>query len=64
MCSSDLPWSRQGYRQSHEMVGEGRLAPLSGKVFAEHFDLICERFKTSEEEIAELLGETFGMLFG
>ena len=38
--------------------------PYREKVFAEHFDLICERFETSEEEIAELLGETFGMLFG
>jgi hypothetical protein len=34
------------------------------QVFAEHFDMICDRFDTTKEEIAELLGESFGMLFG
>lgn len=38
--------------------------PYREQVFAEHFDAICDRFDTTEEEIAELLGDGFGMLFG
>ena len=34
------------------------------QVFAEHFDMICDRFDTTEEEIADLLGDAFGMVFG
>ena len=34
------------------------------QVFAEHFDMICDRFGTTEEEIAKLLGDSFGMVFG
>ncbi len=39
-------------------------SPFREQVFAEHFDLICSRFDTTEEEIADLLGNAFGMLFG
>ncbi len=34
------------------------------QIFAEHFDMICDRFDTTKEEIAELLGDSFGMVFG
>jgi hypothetical protein len=34
------------------------------QVFAEHFDVICDRFDTTKEEIADLLGDSFGMVFG
>ena len=37
--------------------------PYREQVFAEHFDIICDRFGTSEKEIAELLGDSFDMLF-
>ncbi len=39
-------------------------APYREQVFAEHFDLVCERFDTTEEELADLLGDSFGMVFG
>ncbi len=38
--------------------------PFREQVFAEHFDMICGRFGTTEEEIADLLGDAFGMVFG
>jgi len=34
------------------------------QVFAEHFDMICDRFDITMEEIADLLGDAFGMVFG
>ncbi len=34
------------------------------QVFAEHFDMIFDRFDTTKEEIADLLGDSFGMVFG
>ncbi len=34
------------------------------QVFAEHFDMICDRFDTTKEEIADHLGDSFGMVFG
>ncbi len=34
------------------------------QVFAEHFDMICDRFDTTKQEIADLLGDSFGMVFG
>jgi len=34
------------------------------QVFAAHFDMICDRFDTTKEEIADLLGDSFGMVFG
>lgn len=39
-------------------------SPYREKVFAEHFDMICGRFDTTEEEIADLLGGAFDMVFG
>ncbi len=36
-------------------------APFREQVFAEHFDMICDRFDTTEEEIADLLGHAFAM---
>ncbi len=38
--------------------------PFRKQVFAEHFDMICDRFDTTEEEIANLLGDAFDMVFG
>ena len=38
--------------------------PFREQLFAEHFDMICDRFDTTEEEIADLLGDTFSMVFG
>jgi|TARA_Y100000031_G_C8232221_1_gene391481 hypothetical protein len=38
--------------------------PYWERLFAEHFDMICDRFDTTEEEIADLLGDAFGMVFG
>ncbi len=38
--------------------------PVRKQVFAEHFDMICDRFDTTEEEIANLLGDAFDMVFG
>ncbi len=38
--------------------------PVREQVFAEHFGLVCDRFDTNEEEIADLLGDAFGMVFG
>ena len=38
--------------------------PIREQVFAEHFDMICDRFDTTEEKIADLLGDAFGMVFG
>ena len=34
------------------------------QVFAEHFELIMERFDISEQEIVDLLDEAFGMVCG
>ncbi len=39
-------------------------SPLREQVFAEHFDMICDHSDTTEEEIADLLGDAFGMVFG
>ena len=39
-------------------------SPFREQMFAEHFDMICDRFDTTEEEIADLLGDAFGMVFG
>jgi hypothetical protein len=39
-------------------------APYRQQVFAEHFELILERFGISEQTIVDLLGETFGMVAG
>ena len=33
-------------------------------MFAEHFELIMERFDISEQEIVDLLDEAFGMVCG
>jgi len=38
--------------------------PFREQVFAAHFDMICDRFDISVEEIADLLGDAFGMVFG
>ena len=38
-------------------------APFREQVFSEHFDTICERYDISEEQITDLLGEAFGMVF-
>ena len=38
--------------------------PFREQIFAEHFDMICDRFDTTEEEIADLLGDAFDMVFG
>jgi len=38
--------------------------PFREQVFAEHFDMIYERFDTTGEEIADLLGDAFGMVLG
>ena len=38
--------------------------PFREEVFAQHFDMICDRFDTTEEEIADLLGHAFAMVFG
>ena len=38
--------------------------PFREQVFAEHFDMIFDRFDTTKEEIADLLGDSFGMVFG
>jgi len=37
--------------------------PYREQVFAEHFDMIRDRFDTTEEEIADLLGDAFDMVF-
>src|SRR5260370_28483248 len=39
-------------------------APYRRQVFAEHFELIMERFDISEQEIVDLLDEAFGMACG
>ena len=39
-------------------------APHRRQVFAEHFELIMERFDISEKEIVDLLDEAFGMVCG
>ena len=38
--------------------------PYRRHVFAEHFELIMERFDISEQEIVDLLDEAFGMVCG
>ena len=38
--------------------------PYREQVFAEHFDIICDRFEINEEEVADFLGDSFGMYFG
>ncbi len=38
--------------------------PFREQMFAEHFDMICDRFDTTEEEIADILGDAFNMVFG
>ncbi len=38
--------------------------PYRRQVFAEHFELIMERFDISEQEIVDLLDEAFGMVCG
>lgn len=38
-------------------------APYRNQVFAEHFDLIHERFEITDEEIGDLLGDAFGMVY-
>lgn len=39
-------------------------APLREQIFAEHFDPLYDRFETTGEEVADLLGDAFGMVFG
>jgi hypothetical protein len=39
-------------------------APYRQQVFAEHFEVILERFAVSEREIVDLLDEAFGMVCG
>jgi hypothetical protein len=39
-------------------------APYRQQVFAEHFELILERFDISEQTIVDLLDEAFGMVAG
>ena len=39
-------------------------APYRRQVFAEHFEVIMERFDISEQEIVDLLDEAFGMVCG
>jgi hypothetical protein len=39
-------------------------APYRQQVFAEHFEVILERFAASEREIVDLLDEVFGMVCG
>ncbi len=34
------------------------------QVFADNFDMICDRFDISEEEFADLLGDAFDMVYG
>jgi len=34
------------------------------QVFADNFDMICDRFDISVEEIADLLGDAFDMVYG
>jgi hypothetical protein len=38
--------------------------PYREQVFANHFEAIHDRFGTTEDDIAELLGHGYGMLFG
>ncbi|MDP6622797.1 MAG: hypothetical protein QF754_11085 [Alphaproteobacteria bacterium] len=38
--------------------------PYREQVFAQHFDIICDRFDITEEEITDFLGDSFGMYFG
>ena len=38
-------------------------SPFREQVFAEHFDMIRDRFDTTEEELADLLGDAFDMVF-
>lgn len=38
--------------------------PLREQVFAKHFDMVCDRFDTTMEEVAGDLGDAFGMVFG
>ena len=38
--------------------------PFREEVYAQHFDLICDRFDITGEEIADLLGDAFEMVFG
>lgn len=38
-------------------------AQCQEQVFAEHFDMICDRFERSEEEIADLLGDAAHMVY-
>ena len=37
--------------------------PYREQVFAEHFDMICDRFDITEEEIGDLLGDALDMVF-
>jgi hypothetical protein len=38
-------------------------APYREEVFASHLDFIADKFDVKEEELVEMLGETFGMLY-
>jgi len=38
--------------------------PYREQMFSKHFDTICDRHDISEEEISDLLGDGYGMLFG
>ena len=38
--------------------------PYRELMFSKHFDTICDRHDISEEEISDLLGDGYGMLFG
>jgi hypothetical protein len=39
-------------------------APYQAEVFAEHFELVQEELGVSEQEVVDVLGEAFGMVFG
>lgn len=38
--------------------------PYLAELFAEHFEPVCDQFEIAQEEIADLLGAPFGMIYG
>ena len=59
-----IPGADQAIRHLIKWSEKDEWAPYRRQVFAEHFELIMERFDISEQEIVDLLDEAFGMVCG
>ena len=59
-----IPGADQAIGNLVKWSAKDEWTPYRDQVFAEHLDMIHERFEMTDEEIVDLLGEAFGMVYG